>query len=100
MKNSLFITTTVLACFLLQACNHEKTPQVSETNDFGYSSANYTPTEQFKVHRVAAFVEPTDQANLSFQVSGVIDQQLIKIGDSVIDGSLKNKLKQLKRELV
>ncbi len=83
MKNSLFITTTALACFMLQACNHEKTPQVSETNDFGYSSANYAPTEQFKVHRVAAFVEPTDQANLSFQVSGVIDQQLIKIGDSV-----------------
>ena len=51
-----------------------------------YSSAFFKPTLQMKTHQVAAFVEPTDQASLSFQVSGMIDEQFIKIGDSVETG--------------
>ena len=53
-----------------------------------------------KITEVAKTISGSDP-----QIEEKIDKSLIggiviKIGDSVIDGSLKNKLKQLKRELV
>ena len=86
------IILTSLTCLLLQACSKETEIEAQANNDVGYSSAKFSPEEQIKTHQVPAFVEPTDQASLSFQVSGVIAEQLIKIGDSVETGQALFKI--------
>lgn len=75
----------IAVLFLLTACQFEAEMK-SNKNENSYTSAKFHPSEQFKTHRIAAFVEPTDQANLSFQVSGVIDKQLVMIGENVKAG--------------
>ncbi len=83
MKQSIQLLTLVSLLFLA-ACSQapEATSATKETAS--YSTALFSPTAQFKTHQVAAFVEPTNQANLAFQVSGVIATQYIKIGDEVL----------------
>ncbi len=78
----LFLIGSLLAVLMLSACQEAPVNTAAENND-SYSSALFSPTLQFKTHQVAAFVVPTDQASLSFQVSGIIDEQFIKIGDNV-----------------
>ncbi|MFC3193301.1 efflux RND transporter periplasmic adaptor subunit [Marinicella sediminis] len=68
---------------LLTGCDHQASEQQDNAEQITYGSAEFSPNEQYKVHQVAAFVVPTDQASLSFQVSGVITRQWINIGDSV-----------------
>jgi len=74
--------STLVAVLMLTACKEAPVTAAAEA-DTSYSSAQFSPAEQFKTHQVAAFVVPTDQASLSFQVSGIIDEQFIKIGDIV-----------------
>lgn len=87
MSNIRFNATIVsLVVLMLQACTPTSETETTELNDASYSSAKFYPELQFKKHKVPAFVEPTNQANLSFQVSGVIAEQLIKIGEKVVTG--------------
>ncbi len=83
---SYLILTALL--IMLNACSKETTTPNKENpqHTTAYSSATFTPKEQFKTHQVAAFVVPTDQASMSFQVSGIIEEQFIKIGDTVEAG--------------
>ena len=85
MKATSSIPLLILLVLLLSACHHEQQP-VQNDEKIGYSSATFSPTQQYKTHQVAAFVVPTDQASLSFQVSGIIEEQFIKIGDQVEPG--------------
>ena len=73
----MLLTLTLTGC--IQTSSDSSDPQ----ENISYSSENYAPTEQYKTHRVAAFVNPANQATLSFQVSGIIDKQWIQIGESV-----------------
>lgn len=107
MKPSIFTAVLILIVLTLTACQHEQPPSQNEEK-IGYSSATYTPTQQFKTHQVAAFVVPTDQASLSFQVSGIIEEQYIKIGDQVEPGqalfkvsnpSLEPQIQQFKSQI-
>lgn len=82
IKKTYFSTFLIL----LTACTQEVTQDIDETNEDSYLSAIYSPSEQYKTHQIASFVEPTDQANLSFQVSGIIEQQLVMIGEQVEAG--------------
>ena len=80
-------TIHTLLCFItlmvITACSHQASETSKDEERVTFGSAEFTPTEQHKVHQVAAFVVPTDQANLSFQVSGIITKQWVRIGDSV-----------------
>ncbi len=80
-KTILLLTISMLAF----GCNNN-TEQPRTVNDSSYNSARFEPTPQYKTHEVSAFVVPTDQASMSFQVSGIIEEQFIKIGDSVVTG--------------
>ena len=51
-----------------------------------YTVQEFAPQQQIKFHQIAAFVVPTDQATMAFQVSGLITEQLIKVGDTVHTG--------------
>lgn len=83
--NKVYKISVLSLVLILSACKDEqKTIKYSTTTTEGsYSSAVFSPSPQLKNHQVAAFVVPTDQASLSFQVSGIIDEQFIKIGDAV-----------------
>lgn len=83
--NKLTLFTVLSLSTLLLGCKEHKEP-VTENNDSSYSSAKFSPTDQYKTHEIAAFVSPTDQAQMSFQVSGIIEEQFIKIGDQVKPG--------------
>lgn len=88
-KINRFFQISALSLFtLLLACKNDTpiTEKAITVSESAYSSAYFKPTNQFSTHQVAAFVVPTDQASLSFQVSGMIDEQFIKIGDSVEPG--------------
>ncbi len=75
---------TILMGISFAGCQSDAEQEsVNKIENIGYISAKFVPSEQFKTHHVAAFVVPTDQANMSFQVSGIIEEQYIKIGDSV-----------------
>ena len=76
---------------LLTACTETKDQETTSSLDktqtnSAYDSAIFSATTQYKTHQIAAFVVPTDQASLSFQVSGMIEEQYIKIGDKVEKG--------------
>lgn len=97
-----------ISSFIITGCSSEKIETSTEYEKSGFHSSNYSATAQFKTHKVAAFVVPTDQANLSFQVSGIIEQQFIKIGDSVSPGqelfkisnpSLEPQIQQFKSQM-
>ena len=73
-----------------------------------YRSDAFSPEIQTKTHKISAFVEPTDNAFLSFQVSGTINKQLIKIGDvvekdqalfNIKNPALKPKIEQFNAEI-
>jgi len=83
MKNTKLMLITLLASVMIQACSTEKSTENKQQSDVGYSSEKFVAEEQIRVHQMPAFVEPTDQANLSFQVSGVIEEQMVKIGENV-----------------
>jgi len=76
-------TTLLLLILPLFACTDKEEKQVNHQEKIQYQSAVFEPSEQHKTHKISGFVVPTNQASLSFQVSGIIDQQLIKIGDNV-----------------
>ncbi len=87
MKNKSTMMVMMMACICLTGCQTEAEKESTKPiENIGYSSSKFSPSEQFKTHQVAAFVVPTDQANMSFQVSGIIEEQFIKIGDSVEAG--------------
>ncbi len=86
MKKILTTLTLATAVLALSACSTETVTVSSQNHDAAYRSEHFSPKEQFKTHQVAAFVVPTDQASMSFQVSGIIEQQFIKIGDTVEPG--------------
>jgi len=76
---------------LLTACTETNDQPLTSSLDKNqtnstYDSAIFSATTQYKTHQIAAFVVPTDQASLSFQVSGMIEEQYIKIGDKVEKG--------------
>ena len=73
-----------------------------------YRSAFFAPSQQIKQHKISAFVEPTDNAFLSFQVSGTIEKKYINIGDvvsvddplfSIDNPALGPKIKQFDAEI-
>lgn len=73
-----------------------------------YRSEAYKPKQQVKQHKITAFVEPTDNAFLSFQVAGTIEEKFINIGDvvavndplfSIDNPSLGPKIKQFDAEI-
>lgn len=101
------LITLIFCLFFVFGCQKD-VAQTPQKNDSFYSSAKYSPTPQFKTHQVAAFVVPTDQANMSFQVSGIIEKQFIKIGDvvekdqelfKVSNPSLEPQINQFKSEI-
>ena len=109
MKRNYTTLTCIFSCLMIQACSSDIDTESMQTTDVGYSSALFSPQEQFKTHKIPAFVEPTNQANLSFQVSGVITEQWIKIGDYVEAGqnlfkitnpSLKPQIDQFNSQIV
>ena len=65
MKAILPAPLLTLLVLTLTGCHQEQQPQIHDEK-IGYSSATFSPTQQFKTHQVAAFVVPTDQASLSF----------------------------------
>ncbi|MCX7553428.1 efflux RND transporter periplasmic adaptor subunit [Marinicella sp. S1101] len=101
------ITLLIIIGFLTTACHNDSNVS-TELQDSGYDAALFSPSPQFKNHLVAAFVVPTDQASMSFQVSGIIEEQFIYIGDSVVKGqelfkvsnpSLAPQINQFKSEI-
>jgi RND family efflux transporter MFP subunit len=82
MKHTLILLWLTLF-MILSGCDNQATEQAETEDSVTFGSAEFSPEEQHKIHQVAAFVVPTDQANLSFQVSGIITRQWVKIGDSV-----------------
>ncbi|WP_154224489.1 efflux RND transporter periplasmic adaptor subunit [Marinicella rhabdoformis] len=78
---------------------------MKETN---FRSETFKPKQQIKQHKITAFVEPTDNAFLSFQVSGTIEKKHINIGDvveindplfSIDNPSLGPKIQQFDAEI-
>ncbi|MCB1582815.1 MAG: efflux RND transporter periplasmic adaptor subunit [Marinicella sp.] len=78
--------TLLIISIAISACSVGSEEIDNDNTPDSYQSAVFSPEAQYKTHQVAAFVEPTDQANLSFQVSGVIEKQLVAIGEQVDSG--------------
>ena len=74
-----------IGLLFLAAC-HQDQPETQHLEHTAYTTKEFSPQPQIKTHQMAGFVVPTDQATMSFQVSGLITEQLIKIGDSVSAG--------------
>ena len=55
MKAILPIPLLTLLVLTLTGCHQEQQPQI-HNEKIGYSSATFSPTQQFKTHQVAAFV--------------------------------------------
>jgi RND family efflux transporter MFP subunit len=93
---------------MLVACSPSGSEQAIEKHQVSFESAAFHPQQQFKTHQLSAFVEPTNQAYLSFQISGIIAEQYIKIGDFVEVGedlfkvsnpSLQPQIQQYKSQI-
>ncbi len=69
----------------LAACQQDQ-PATQQLERASFTVQELAPEQQIKTHQMAAFVVPTDQATMSFQVSGLITEQMIKIGDAVNTG--------------
>ncbi len=97
----------LISTLILSACDSGQADQNTEQVAI-YRSAVFQAEPQVKSHRISAFVEPTDNAFLSFQVSGTINKQHIFIGDvvendaplfSIKNPSLGPKIKQFDAEI-
>lgn len=75
------LTLTLLAAVFLAACGTQSTPTPA-------SQQAVTPNEVVAEGRL----EPVHNANLYFQASGVVEQVLVKIGDSVNQGDVLVRL--------
>lgn len=101
------IVILIATTMLFSACDHSQATQAQHSPSH-YNSQWFEPEQQQKKHKITAFVEPTDNATLAFQVAGTIIKEHVLIGDVVSEGdvlfelsnpALGPKITQLSAEL-
>ena len=79
------IFSVLLAGVMLSACQNDINSNQT-ADDAPITSADYSPRTVLKQHKISAFVQPVEYAQLAFQVSGRISQQHVDIGQQVNKG--------------
>ena len=82
---------------LLAGCSQEKIPTKEVIRPIAWTSVNTSNFEQ--VRTLSGIVAPVEDANLSFEVNGKVEQVFVKLGDSVKKGQPLAKLNQLSFQL-
>ncbi|KAA3638589.1 MAG: hypothetical protein DWP95_12350, partial [Proteobacteria bacterium] len=70
---------------LLAGCDQDNNSKITAT-DGVIISEKFQPATHQKEHKISAFVEALEQAQLAFQVSGRLSKQWIDIGEQVNQG--------------
>ncbi len=81
---SLGLIISFMGAFLSACQDHGSDPQ--SLNDSHIIEAEFSPKTHNKHHRISAFVQAVDQAQLAFQVSGRVSDQWVDIGQHVKPG--------------
>lgn len=86
-KHSSFyvLTIGIIVLLLLAACSDDNQPS-QNSDDSAIIRAEFSPKTHYKQHKISAFVQAVEQAQLAFQVSGRLSEQYVEIGQQVNKG--------------